>query len=425
LVGLRFVLLTLALPFLGLWMTRARVLPWTARIPVYFATGLFTIVAEMFLISALGGHWSAWALLPLPLLLIAAGRFLSARPAGEPVTRPGLSVALALVAIAILTSMILAAAATSGDYVFFWGVKGQRFGQQRVLDTAFTLDPSHYMHPDYPPMVPLYYAWTMLGGKGAFDWWGGMLSSALFLFMATAALWGFGRYARVRAIDEIAVFFASLYALFFMRNAVAGNAEPALIFFETVALAALTCWRERPGEHDVIASLALCGVAFTKVEGGVFVALVVGMTWIMRRSSWRMAIAPVATLFAWVAFGKLRGLTDTYVPRDDLSLQYILPTAIDLVRELSLHLWYVPWIVMTLLLVPRIGGARPRNAIPYIIASLGFVVFLLLIYTRKDPHLEWSAGRTLMTPTLLYLFGVIAALRAGVTGLTSGKAASV
>jgi len=418
-VGLRFVLLTLALPVLGSWI-RVRSLPLAARIAVYFGTGLFTIVAEMFVLSMLGVRWSFALLLPLPIALVLWRGPLARRHAGrwparadEPsAPRPasGRSHAillLALFAIAILTSVVLAAGATSGDFVFFWGVKGQRWAQERTLDYAFTKEPSHYMHPDYPPLVPLYYAWTMLGGDGALDWWGAMLATPLFLLMSTAALWGFARYADIRAADSLAAFFATLYALFYIRNAVAGNAEPPMLFFETLALAALTCWRERPGEHDAIAAIALSGVALTKVEGGVFVALVLLTTWIVRKSAWRIGVLPVLTLTAWLIFGYVHGLTDTYVPRDDLSFAYIGITVKEMIRELSLHLGYTPWIALAIFLF----SGRVRAALPYLAASLGFILFLLAIYTRAEPHLEWSAGRTLMTPFLLALFGAVAAQR--------------
>jgi hypothetical protein len=120
-----------------------------------------------------------------------------------------------------------------------------------------------------------------------------------------------------------------------------------------------------------------------------------------------MAVLPVTALLTWLVFGRIRGLTDTYVPRDDLSLRYIVPTALEMVKELSLHLWYVPWIVLTIVLV----SGRVRAAMPYLAAVLAFIGFLLLVYTRKEPHLDWSAGRTLMTPVALFFFGVVAALR--------------
>jgi hypothetical protein len=411
---LRFALLTLALIPLGAWSRPlVRNLAWPGRVAIYFACGLLSVVVEMFVLSMLGVHWNAWLLTPLPLIAALIVRRKNPPTANR--QPPTAILALAAAALSILISAVLAAMATSGDFVYFWGVKGQRWGAVHVLDTAFTKVPSHYMHPDYPPLLPLYYAWTLLGGDGALDWWGAILATPLFLLVGATAVWAFGRYARVGVIDGLVALFVSLYALFYMRNQVAGNAEPPLHMFEAIALAALTCWRERSGEHDRIAAIALSGVALTKVEGGVFVLLVCGLTWIAREGTLRqrllagakMAALPVATLATWLLFGLTRGLTDTYVPREDLSIHYIWPTFLDLVRELSLHLWYLPWIALAAILL----CGRMRNAVPYLVACVLFLLFLLAVYTRAEPHLEWSAGRTLMTPLLLFLAGVLAAHR--------------
>ena len=415
-VGARLVLMTLALPLFGAWARISR-LPLAARLAIWFAFGLLSIVAEMFVLSMCGVRWTWWMLVPSPLAAgvwrVATREKQSPPPTADP--RPRIIVIIALHALALLVSSILSGAATSGDFVYFWGVKGQRWGAERFLDTEFTKAPSHYMHPDYPPLLPLYYAWTLLGGDGALDWWGAIVATPLFLLAAAMALWGFGRHARIEPIDAIVTLFVALYALFYVRNQVAGNAEPPLHMFEAIALAALTCWRTHSSENDWIAAVALSGVVLTKVEGGVFVLLVCGLTWITRQGSVRerlmagakMAALPVATLATWLLFGVARGLTDTYVPRDDLSIRYVWPTLLELVRELSLHLWYTPWIAFAIILV----CGRVKNAIPYLVACAVFLMFLLSIYTRAEPHLEWSAGRTLMTPLLLFIAGTIAAHR--------------
>ena len=414
-VGARLVLMTLALPLFGVWARVSR-LPLAARLAIWFAFGLLSIVAEMFVLSMCGVRWTWWMLVPMPLIMGAWRLAIREKRMNSPAAlRPRTILIIALLALALLVSSILSGAATSGDFVYFWGVKGQRWGAERFLDTEFTKAPSHYMHPDYPPLLPLYYAWTLLGGDGALDWWGAILATPLFLLAAAMALWGFGRYARIEPIDAIVTLFVALYALFYVRNQVAGNAEPPLHMFEAIALAALTCWRTHSSENDWIAAVALSGVALTKVEGGVFVLLVCGLTWITRQGSVRerlmagakMAALPVATLATWLLFGIARGLTDTYVPRDDLSIRYVWPTLLELVRELSLHLWYTPWIAFAIIL----ACGRVKNAIPYLVACVVFLVFLLSIYTRAEPHLEWSAGRTLMTPLLLFIAGTIAAHR--------------
>jgi len=428
-VTLRFVALALALIPLGFWaraFSSVRALAWPGRVAIYFAFGLLSVVVEMFVLSMSGVRWNAWMLVPLPLLASLAG-FRFAAPQRERHPRPGAILLLAVLAFAILVSAVLSAMATSGDFVYFWGVKGQRWGAEHFMDTEFTKAPSHYMHPDYPPLLPLFYAWTLLGGDGALDWWGAILSTPWFLLIGATALWAFGRSARIGPIDGIVALFVTLYALFYVRNQVAGNAEPALHMFEAIALAALTCWRDRSSEHDWIAAIALSGVALTKVEGGVFVLLVCGLTWIAREGTYvqrlvagvKMAVLPVATLAAWLVFGATHGLTDTYVPRDDLSVQYLWPTFLELMRELSLHLGYIPWIAFAAILL----CGRVRNAIPYLVACVLFLAFLLSIYTRAEPHLEWSAGRTLMTPLLLFLAGTIAAHRPSSSSGVAGSGA--
>ena len=416
-VTLRLALFALALIPHGAWaraFASVRGLAWPGRVAIYFAFGLLSVVVEMFVLSVLGVHWTVWMLVPLPLLSsIVALR--SSMPPRERQPGHGAVLLIAGIALAILVSAVLSAMATSGDFVYFWGVKGQRWGAEHFMDTEFTKAPSHYMHPDYPPLLPLFYAWTLLGGDGALDWWGAILATPWFLLIGATAMWAFGRSARIGPIDGIVALFVALYALFYVRNQVAGNAEPPLHMFEAIALAALTCWRKRSDEHDWIAAIALSGVALTKVEGGVFVLLVCGLTWMAREGTIRerlvagvkMAILPVATLATWLLFGVAHGLTDTYVPREDLSMQYLWPTFLELVRELSLHLWYVPWIVFAVILF----CGRVRNAIPYLVACVLFLAFLLSIYTRAEPHLEWSAGRTLMTPLLLFIAGTIAAHR--------------
>src|SRR6185436_9759848 len=225
------------------------------------------------------------------------------------------------------------------------------------------------MHPDYPPLVPLYYAWTMLGAA-ELDWFGAMASAILFLALATEAVSRFTRDERFSAL------FASMFALLCLRNSVAGNAEPALLFFETVALGALLA------RNEAVAAIALAGAALTKIEGSVFVILAIAL--LGRR--WRVALFPLITLGAWLLFAKTHGLLDAYVPREELSVRYLLPSIGQLLREMSFGLWYAPWIAVALLVF--LGHAR--SALPYAVAALAFLGFMTVIYARPEAHMEWS-----------------------------------
>lgn len=413
-VTLRFALLTLALIPLGMWSrVFVRDVAMPGRIAIYFACGLWAVVVEMFVLSMLGVDWSAWVLIPLPALATIVSLRQkpqttdNRQPFDSAQGRPTTILVVAATAMALLTSACLAAMATSGDYVYFWGVKGQRWGAAHILDWAFTTAPSHYMHPDYPPLLPLYYAWTMLGGDGALDWWGGIVATPLFLLTGAAALWALGRRAGVAHVDAITTLFVSLFALLYFRNQVAGNAEPPLHMFEAIALGALIA------RKGWIASIALSAVALTKVEGGVFVLIVCAVTWLAREGTWRerlkIAALPVATLAAWLTFGAMHGLTDTYVPKDDLAIRYLGATLAVFARELSLHLWYLPWIA----LVAIVLCGRVRSALPYLLACALFLAFLVAVYMRAEPQtMIWSAGRTLMTPVLMLIAAAMAAHRA-------------
>ena len=132
-VTLRFALLTLSLPLLGMYacaFRSVRLLALPGRIAIYFATGLLTIVAEMFMLSMAGLHWNAWLLIPLPLIASAVARF-KQPPTANPSTPlragrqpPTPILAIALASWAILVSAVLAAMAA---VLLAAGTKGKRF----------------------------------------------------------------------------------------------------------------------------------------------------------------------------------------------------------------------------------------------------------------------------------------------------------
>jgi hypothetical protein len=328
------------------------------------------------------------------------------------IAKPKPLAALAVAAVAIFASAVLSAAVTSGDYVLFWGVKGQRFGAVRMLDTAFMLEPNRYMTPDYPPLLPLYYAWTMLGGDVAMDWWGGMAAAALFLALTVMAVWGFGKYANVPATDVVSALFASMFALLSIRNALAGNAEPMLFLYAAVAVCALIA--QRDNELDPVAAVALAGAAMTKVEGGVFALLVLAFCWVIRPGSWKrrllagvkVAIFPCVSLIVWNGFSYVRGLTDMYRPNGSMNFHYLVPAVSAMAKEMSLGLAYAPWIAA---LIVILLGTRRRAALPWVVIAAAHVLFLVAVAMRPDAHLEWTAGRTLLTPLLVLTCAGLAA----------------
>jgi hypothetical protein len=423
-IGIRFLLLTAAVPMLGAYVGAARPvrnLPRGARLVVYVAAGLLTIVAEMLLLTVIGLRWNLlWIALP-PLVAFGVRRLAAAliypaegRRQVAALRRPFSRAALVVSTMAVLlfAAAVMSAEATSFDFLLFWGGKGQRFGLLRGIDWAFLADPDHkLMHPDYPPLVPLYYAWTMLGGTHV-DWFGAIASAPLFLGLAVMAFFSFARYADVEAGDALGALFASMFALLLLINSSAGNAEPALLFFETLALAGVFCWRERPDEHALIVALALAGCVLTKVEGLVFAAgLLVAllMTGARIRMMGQVAIAPAAALASWIGLCARHGLLDAYRPgAGGFALSLVIPNLATLVREASFHLLYAPWVVVVVLIL----CGRWRAAVPAFMAAVVCVTFLLYAYSRGEgAEISWSATRVLMTPLLILFFGALASLR--------------
>ncbi|MEA2165637.1 MAG: hypothetical protein QOK37_3764 [Thermoanaerobaculia bacterium] len=425
-----FVLRIVAVALCGLWMRWVSPvvrLPLVARAGVYVVGGLVTLAVEMILCSAIHLRWSVAALLVVPIAAGVASYWpLKKRVEGaiDEGPRPFSSIvliAIAAISIAVLAIAVASGAATSFDLLLFWGPKGVRFAAARAIDINFLAASDNYlMHSDYPPLVPLLYAWTMLG-KPALNWWGVIATAPLFLLLSTGMINGFARYAKVAQADAITAIFASLFAYLFIMNAVGGNGEPALIFFETLALCALTCTRTRADEHAIVASIALAAVVLTKVEGTPFVMLLLGSFALFGDAPFRerlravvkASVGPILALGGWIAFCAHNHLLDAYRPSGGALTMRALASAARLVgANASFGLGYLPWLIPLALVV--VG--RKRAALPYLIAALGYGAFLTVIYAHSSDagvYVAWSATRVLLTPLLFFVF---AALTASSTG---------
>jgi hypothetical protein len=409
------------------YLSSVRRLPVSARFAVYAATGLVTLSVEMFLLSALQIAWSVSALVALPLAAGAVS-YLPAvqrrvRTAKFNETSPWTPRTIAFIVIAALAAVVLSIAifageATSFDLLLFWGPKSVVFARAHAIDVSFLAAPHNsLMHPDYPPLLPFAYAWTMLG-KAGLNYWGVIGMTPLFLILTAATIYGFARYVNSPSAHSITALLASLYAYLYIVNAVGGNGESALIFFEALALAALTCTRVKADEHAIVASVALAGAVLTKVEGAPFALLTLTSVflsdWPWRervRAFLKASIGPILALVGWIAFSAHHHLLDSYRPMASaLTLSSSRAAIALLAREASFGIGYLPWIVLFALVV--IGRVRP--AWPQLFVASASVLFLLFVYARngdRDFHAGWSAMRVLLTPLLCLLFATLAASR--------------
>ncbi|HEV8435952.1 MAG TPA: hypothetical protein VGR95_21270, partial [Thermoanaerobaculia bacterium] len=269
------------------------------RIAYGVVAAVVCLTTAMFWASAGGWAWNAWVL----LLPCGAGFLACVRGAGwkARATRERL---LAITAFTLLTAYgVLTARETCADLLYFWGPKAVRFAAARGIDVAFLKAPDHLlMHPDYPPLVPLLYAWgALIAGTiaGGFSYWAPLLLTAILLGLTALLVPGRG-----------GVLMAALLAFGYAQGLAAGAADPILIFFEVAALCALTFL-----DDPLLASVALAGAAMTKVEGAAFVLVAIVAYAIVSRRPLRalaIAVAPAVLLGSWIVFARAHGLIDSY-----------------------------------------------------------------------------------------------------------------
>jgi hypothetical protein len=401
-----FIAAFLVLPLFGSWTWRLEVvrrLDLAGRIAIAGAAGAVSTAVVMALLSLVHVRWGiVWIVAAqLPLLYLPARKRRGSAAAVESggrfsrgPYRPYVLPFIALTAYGALT-----ARESAGDLHFFWGPKAIHFAEARGIEVAFLANHAH-PNPDYPPLVPLVYAWCTLVA-GGFSWWGAVLGTAFCLA---------GCVAMVRAWsgDELAaLLLAATLAWTFAVGYVAGGADPPLLLFETLALCALTFRDEssRSGgapeartTPDVLAAIGLAGAAFTKIEGATFVIAVVIAMFLMRRGVKRTLLiaAPALLLFAgWLVFLIANHLIFGYGgAREAIHPASILPT-IRLIAESALYQMYgLPWLVPLVLLAYR------RRALPLLVALLTIAAAVFFYIHSADPSwwIPASAPRVLLTP---------------------------
>lgn len=397
--------------------------------------GAVLLTLVMLLLTSIGVRWSV-AGISIALGFLSLTGWLARRAPAPTQQRaalrtgaPNRRMIAALVAAAagvILFSYAAATArTTSTDFLFFWGPKGQQFALARRIDVAFLGEPDHFvLHSDYPPLLPCLYAWGAMAAR-RFPWGAGLLSAPIFFALMVAAFWG---SARRRLDDSSAAlrctFFAALLGLGWMASDVAGNAEPPLLFFETLALGILV-FGERSPRADFAASIALAGCVLAKFEGvffavaaaGVFCALGPARGRLPSRmaSALRLLSLPALALGGWIAFCARHGILYNYKPGTAGPVTFVnfSKVAAGLARSTSYGLGYLPWIAVFVAGL-AIGVRREAVAPALVAVAIALVNVGYYLHGAADPTLwiGWSARRIFLTPLLCLAFAASASGRA-------------
>lgn len=402
--------LLLPLVGIGIWRLDAvRRLDLGGRIAVAGAAGAAVVAAVLAVLSIVSIPWSRSIVLSIIVLITAVSIYV-ARPLRTDEKHKINRLAMAaLIVIAILFIYgVLDARLSCGDLHFFWGPKAVHFYRDGGITLGFLADPNTVrMNPGYPLLLPLIYVWSETIAR-QFSWFSAVLSTALFLF---------GSVALVRSTsrdDRAAILMAATLAYGFAIADAAGAGEPPLIFFETLAIVAITFIRDRRAQI-VLAALGLAGAVMTKIEGATFAIAVVIALVIVRKTFKRTMLiaAPAAILLgAWLAFVKLHNLSEYYRGAGmPIYFAAVTNTLVTLAKAASYELYGLPWIVPIVLIA--LAPNRRNAALPLLIALLTFGAAFFFYIHLPDP--TWwilaSAPRVLLTPLAALLIASAAAWR--------------
>lgn len=366
-----------------------------ARLAIAFACGVVIVVVLLYLYSSAHVPWTRITV-GVPLILLGAAGIAFQKPRRAE-ARLHMGAAIAIFAI-ITVYGVATARETCADLIYFWGPKAERFHYAGKIDFDF-LGFQHYylMHPDYPPLLPLAYAWPSLVAH-RFSWWGPLFLTPIVVLAIAFAFRGFARSG------WHAVLLAAIVSYGFAISMVAGAADPPLLLFEVIAVAALTfAGDQRDGQ--IIASIALAAAAFTKVEGAAFAGVTLIAFLIVTRKISRtllIALPSIVLLGSWIFLSAHHHLLDAYwKAKSDTHFEVLGTIVRRTLQQASYDVAFVPWIAPLALLA--IGRSVRRAALPLLVAA-GSIASTIFFYLHVDnPALvgwwiDASAMRVLLTP---------------------------
>ena len=395
----------LVLPLVGLVVWRfdfMREMPLGARLGVAMAAGSLIVALMMASLSVIGIEWSRTVIFTILAILIAFGvrkqSFRLESGGGASALQIGTAFFWLLTLYGTVT-----ARHSCGDLQFTWGPKAVRWFRAGGLDPQ-VLHTWPQLTVDYPPLQTLLLALSNTFAR-QFPWWAAVLASPLFFLALLAVLRGWSR-------DDLGTLLAAATLTYTYTYAYpAGCAEPPLLLFEAIAIAALTFLDDERAQ-TFLAALGVAGAVFTKLEGATFgVAVFLTILLVQRKPKKAfLVIAPGALLFAaWMTFVFKNDLLYMYggakMPIYWNTIPVVLKT---LAKVAAFNLWGLPYLVPIVLIA--IGGVK-RALVPVSIALLttGATVYFYVHYPDPVWWIESSSPRVILTPLLALLIGAMAA----------------
>jgi hypothetical protein len=389
------------------------------RLALAFLAGTVAYVIWCTVMSLFAVTWSVVSVaLPLGVVSVA-GAYVASRRSAEDREHPertgwdALALAVGAGATLHLVLMAAMARATSSDFFFFWGPKAMAFAEARGLDAAYLASPwTVHAHAPYPPLVPVVTTWGIeLAGR--LPWRAALVASVMWVVLAyPVVLRGLrSRLPAGEATLASGVWMTGI-ALAVAGSYSAGNAEPPLIFYTTVAIVALIA---REGTFPGwVAPLAACGMVLTKSEGLVLWVLIVagaGLREILERTRLRelarrlsgIVVAPPLALGTWIAFQLRNDLVLSDPAREaigEVSLGNLLPAVVESVRYLEAGSGWIAWVLAGVVIAFSWRGWRA--VLPALAVAFGMLGFMLVYYLHYQGDslgiwVSWTLPRVSLT----------------------------
>jgi hypothetical protein len=325
LAALAFVLLATALVLAG-WSLLGR-----APLHLAFQAGAALLLVLMTALDLAAIPWSraslAWTLLPFVVGGVWRG-WRGWRGWRQSGSLGGWGSGAALLAVLVFAFVAFRLWSTNPDFLYHWGIKGERFYLAGGLDTDYLTRPwNHHAHPGYPHLLPMLFAATAIAQGGWYEPWlllWSPLALALAILPCRAAL-ACAPSGRKLLPGSAVVLVVGATALFSIAHSLAGGPDLFLTLALLTAAPVLTRPSPQPGSMDghrdgLTIAVAAAFAAGSKTEGVVLAGLLLLAFGIRSRPSlgswkpWRrwavLALPVVVVTGPWLFQGWRLGLLE-------------------------------------------------------------------------------------------------------------------
>lgn len=283
------------------------------------------------------------------------------------------------------------------DFWAIWGLKGRVFFERGGIDWKFLADAGNaFAHQDYPPLLPLNYAFASLVRGGWEDRWIGVLSTA---FAAAAILIVRDMIGRETGRRWMAALGANILAPLALSRWI-GTAEPAMIAYSAAGLLLIRRGVATDSRSELSLGAIFLGLAaFTKNEGLALVAAAAIGLLVFAGARWRnlLALWPAAAIaLPWIALRTFRGITT------DFASAFAIETVIaglrrigEVAEQLALNMPAQPlfWaaVLITLLLMTR----QIKRGDMFLLVAVGVqAIFFIGAYLITPYELAWHISQS-------------------------------